>query len=649
MSKSFCLFPLLWTFAYAPLVAQEREMPARQIPEVTVIKSNHDYFSDDHPLIRVEPFTPVTRQESLGALLERESPVLVRSYGASGSLMSVSLRGTGSNHTQVNWNGFPLNSPTTGQADLSLVPAIFMQTVGIIQGASGALFGSGTFGGSINLGNSPDWDNRLTAEYTAHGGSFGNFGNSLLVRTGSRRIQYHLSVTTARSRNDFVYRDDYRFGIPIIRSTHNSYLSRGLIQNLYANLGNGHHLEGGLWIQQKSKEMPALMGSYQESNALQRDSLLRSYVTYRKSGNRSAFVMRSAWFSDFLHYTDKLNATDSSYAVDSRISARRWMNTADYRHYFNSRIVAGGGVSYNRTDGISRNYGGKIQEHELALYGNIKVKHESWVFHAGFRKEFYEDIHPPLQYSLGFRFRGGERFTLRSDLSSKFRKPTFNEKYWSPGGNPRLNPEKGWGGSISGEWAVLPARGSRMRLDAVVDLYFQQVDNWIQWVQRDSLTPVEYKQVRSTGVDSRLRFDLPGERFSLNGFISHAFSHAVITGTYDENPIYQGNQMIYVPRHALKAGISAHYQSIQVSLCASYTGSRETVETGNALWRLAPYSLVDAALGYDFRVYGCKVGLSGQLCNVFNTRYQVVRSYPMPGRSFVFALSVGFERQDLHR
>jgi outer membrane cobalamin receptor len=560
MSKPFCLLPLLWTIVHSPLLAQEREMPAHQIPEVTIVKTNHDYFSEDHPIIRIEPGTSVTRQESLGAMLERESPVIVRSYGAAGSLMSVSLRGTGSNHTQVNWNGFPLNSPTTGQADLSLVPAIFMQNVGIIQGASGALFGSGTFGGSINLGNSPDWENRFSAEYVAHAGSFGTFGNSLLMSTGNGRFQYHLSVSSSRSRNDFLYRDDYSYGTPIRRSVHNGYLSRGIIQNLYVNLGNGHYLEGGLWIQQKSKEMPVLMGSYPESNALQRDSLFRSFISYRKSGEKSAFVIRSAWFSDALHYTDKLNASDSAFSIDSRISARRWMNTADYRHYFTTRIVAGGGISYNRTEGISRNYGGSIRENEVTFYGSAKLSFDNWVFNAGIRKELYNDVNPPIQYSLGLRFRAGERFTLRSDLSSKFRKPTFNEKYWTPGGNPGLNSEKGWGGSVSGEWALLPVRENNPRIDVVVDLYFQHVDNWIQWVLRDSLTPVEYKQVHTAGFDSRLRFELPGKRFSMNGFIHYTFSHAVVMDTYDDNPLYNNRQMIYVPRHSFKSGLTGRYR-----------------------------------------------------------------------------------------
>ena len=41
------------------------------------------------------------QHQNIGYILERNSPVLIRNYGAQGSLVSISIHGTGSNHTQV--------------------------------------------------------------------------------------------------------------------------------------------------------------------------------------------------------------------------------------------------------------------------------------------------------------------------------------------------------------------------------------------------------------------------------------------------------------------------------------------------------------------------------------------------------------------
>jgi iron complex outermembrane receptor protein len=81
--------------------------------------------------------------------------VFVKSYGAPGNLTSLSFRGTLSNHTQITWNGFPLNNPTTGDADLSLIPLTIADKVSLVYGASGSLYGGGTFGGSVDLISSP--------------------------------------------------------------------------------------------------------------------------------------------------------------------------------------------------------------------------------------------------------------------------------------------------------------------------------------------------------------------------------------------------------------------------------------------------------------------------------------------------------------
>jgi len=645
MFKSFFLFAvILLVFSHA-VSGQTGEMPLKQIPQVTIV-SNKDYFSDDNPTYSLDHSSHLNRQQNLGYLLERESQVMVRSYGGEGSLVSLSLHGTGSNHTQVSWNGFPLNSPTTGQADLSLIPAGFMQTIEVINGASGAIYGSGTFGGSINMGNEADFNNRLAMEYTIGSGSFGSFNNSLFLKAGNRRFQYHASVISGTAENNYSYRDYYKYKSPPSKVSHNAYRSWGVIQNIYLNLGKGNYLEGGIWYQHKVKEMPPLMGYYQAGNAEQRDSLFRSYISYRKNTEKSVLVLRSAWFSDFLHFTDKVSADDSAYSINSKIAARRLMNEADYRYYLSTSVILGGGMSYYYSAGNSANYGGQVTEHDYAVYANLKIRMNNWIFNSGIRKEFYHDINPPLQYSLGIRYKAGDRLILRTAASSKFRKPTFNEKYWVPGGNPMLNPEKGWGGELSADWDLLNGKEDALRLEVQTNAYFQNIENWIQWVLRDSLTPVEYKNVHAWGLENRVNFKFPAGKIRFSGFIAYIFSRSVIMETYDHNPLFTGKQLMYIPKHSGKARIMAEFRGISFGAGGTFTGSRETIETGDPLVRLEPYGLLDVIGGINRKLFGMNVTFYGHIDNILNTRYEVIRSYPMPGRSFHLALTLGLNRNN---
>lgn len=646
MFKSFLYSALLLPAFLSTVSGQTGEMPVKQIPQVTIVESNKDYFSDDNPTYSMDHASHLNRQQSLGYLLERESQVLVRSYGGEGSLVSMSLHGTGSNHTQVSWNGFPLNSPTTGQADLSLIPAGFMQTIEIVNGASGALFGSGTFGGSINMGNEADWNNKLAMEYTFGAGSFGSFSNSLFLKTGNHTFQYHASVISARAENNYGYTDYYKYNTPYSKATHNAYRSLGFIQNVYLNPGKGNYLEAGIWYQHKMKEMPPLMGYYQPANAVQRDSLFRSYISYRKVTDKSMFVIKTAWFSDFLNFTDKVNAEDSVFSLNSKIFSGRLMNEADYRYYLSPFVVLGGGISYFLSKGRSANFGGDITEHDYAVYANLKIRLNDLILNSGIRREFYNGINPPFQYSFGIRYKVLDRMILRSAASSKFRKPTFNEKYWVPGGNPQLNPEKGWGGEAGMEWEILVSKEDGPELKFLANAYFQNIENWIQWVLRDSLTPVEYKNVHAWGLESRVNFDVPAGPIQISGFVAYLFSRSVIMETYDHNPLFTGKQLMYIPKHSGKANIMAGYQGISLGAGLTFAGSRETIETEDPFGRLKPYTLLDVVAGMNHKIFGMNLTFYGHIDNILNTQYEVIRSYPMPGRSFHLALTVGLSRNN---
>jgi outer membrane cobalamin receptor len=646
MARINCfLFRILLLTCWRPLFVFPQELPVKHIPEVTVIKGNQEFFSDDQTAYRVDmAFKPMNNHQPIGYVLEQQSPLMVRTYGGQGSLASVSLHGTGSNHTQVTWNGFPLNSPTTGQADLSLIPAGFMQSAEIIHGASGALFGSGTFGGAIALSNKPDWNNELAVDYSFGAGSFGATGHMLGLRTGKARLQYNLSVITREADNDFAYTDHYRYNSPERKMQHNAYRSFGLMQNLHLNLNKGNHLEAGFWYQFKTLEIPAIMGSYKTSHATQKDSLFRTFVNYRKISRKSALVLKTALFSDFLAYRDKNEATDTVFTIDSRIATRRWMNELDYRYYISRAVILGGGASYYQITGHSGNYGGRLTEHEFALFGNLKISLAKVIVNAGLRKEFYKGLNPRLQYSFGIRYQPAEYLVVRSGFSSKFRKPTFNEKYWRPGGNSALIPEQGRGGEITLEWTTGDREEKPFWLEARLTGYYQWIDNWIQWVIRDSLTPVEYKRVHARGLETWLESGFNRANFTLKGLLYYAYNRSEIIRTYDQNMLYAGNQLMYVPLHNARGGLDLSYKGFSIGFNAMGATYRETVETADKTLRLPGYALFNVLAGYQLKILNFDLSSFFQVDNLFNRHYEVIRAYPMPGRSFHFTLTIGYHK-----
>ncbi|MEZ5010238.1 MAG: Plug domain-containing protein [Bacteroidales bacterium] len=79
---------------------------------------------------------------SLASLISGKSTISIRNYGP-GGLSTSSFRGMGANQTRVIWEGIPVNSPASGQVDLSqFIPGGF-QNIDIYHGAMPGPAGSG--------------------------------------------------------------------------------------------------------------------------------------------------------------------------------------------------------------------------------------------------------------------------------------------------------------------------------------------------------------------------------------------------------------------------------------------------------------------------------------------------------------------------
>jgi len=642
LKKIFLTFFIFLVFSFFIAAQQSENTVHYNIPEVTFIESNARFFCDDYHTINIDQdVLKYNNHIDLGSLLLYQSNANIKQYGPAGSLSSVSLRGTGANHTQINWNGFPVNSPTTGQADLSLMPAGLMQNIEIINGASGALFGSGTFGGSVNMVNRPNWNNKVAVLYSFNGGSFETYNNLFSVKIGRPWIQYHFSFISQYAKNNFPYTDIYKYHNPRLRREHNEYHGTGLIQNLFFNLPQGNTVETGCWYQHKDLQLPAIMGNYQPSNAHQKDSSFRAYLRYRKLFEQASLVLKTAYFIDQLRYTNKINAHDENYSIDSHIGSKRLLNEIEYRYYWSDKIITGAAASYNYLIGISNNYSQLISEHELAVSTFIKVNMKKWIGNAGLRKEFYDGTDPGILYSLGWRYVLSDKLNIRTNISNKFRKPTFNEKYWRPGGNTGLRPEKGWGTDVGIEGQLFE-RKKASSLNYSFTGFFQSIDNWIQWVNNDSLTPVEFKLVYSRGLEAQATYEYSTKNFHISSSVIYTYNHSTIIKTYDDNPVFTGKQLMYVPLNTFKANTLIRVKNVVAGFCLNITGKRETVESNNENLSLKGFFVTDIMAGYEksFQQFSLNAGF--RIDNLLNQQYEIIRAYPMPGRAYYIFFSFGW-------
>jgi hypothetical protein len=149
-------------------------LPARQLQAITVSAQAllRDQGMQKTVLDSVALRSDVTG--SLAQVLGQNSTLFIKSYGRA-TLSTASVRGTSPSHTQVTWNGIPINSPMLGMVDFSTIPAFFIDRVQVYHGPGATSVSSGSLGGAVTLATAQPLENGFSLQY--------NQGSAVFLRS----------------------------------------------------------------------------------------------------------------------------------------------------------------------------------------------------------------------------------------------------------------------------------------------------------------------------------------------------------------------------------------------------------------------------------------------------------------------------------
>ena len=626
----FCLFS-----GRAGLRAQSMEV---RLDEVTITAARRITGTTGLHTYRIDTLLKTRYMGTdLARILSRETNLNITSYGGEGSLSSVRLRGTGPSQTQVNWNGIPVNGATTGSTDLSLLTGGFSDAIDIAYGASGSLFGSGTFGGSINMINSPDWDNRIAVNAGAEAGSWGHVKTGLSVRTGNETWQYHLSGLFQSSPNTYSYNNEFKPGNPLETRINDSMMLGSVQHHLFLRLPKNWFVQYGGWWYSRSKLLPAPMSSEPVSSSSQSDLGIRNFARIAKWFNRSSIELTAALFSDSLVYRENKPHTDSLLR-ESGIGSSSLFLGASHRWFVNRSFTLESGAEGECLTARTESYGTTAREWHGAIWGLAKYTGKRLESTVSYRQAFYSMTGPHPLFSAAIRYRlPVTGITVKGQLSNKFRYPTLNDRFWLPGGNPGLLPEQGMGYDLGADWQ--PVRNNRVSLAMSAQIFYQNITNWIQWVPAGSWwTPQNIRSVTCDGLELDLGGSVTFNRVLLKAKAMYSFTESLNRGLV--NAARQQKQLSYVPFHILNCQASVEFMGATVNMGYRYTGRRFTTDDHDPWLALDPVHVVDLSADYALPLKNNRLMLGATIGNLFNNRYQLIRAFPAPGRSF--RLSVNY-------
>ena len=638
------------------LFANERDSLATQnIPEVCVFQTRNKLFKEDKFILKFDSIQMLRCQNStVVELLQQNSAVLTRFYGSAGAMSSITMRGTSSSQTQVSWNGFPLNSLTSGDVDFSLLNTIVADQIQVINGAHNAINGSGSFGGAIELNNIPDWNNKFYAKLSTETGIFDNSyssnpfvidpGNidskkySAKFKIGNKRFQTSLGYLTQNALNEYPLKGSI-VGDPNMRQSHNKLNFNMLVNQYNYKLSDKNSFEASVWWQWKAYQIPSIGGYGSLNNPFQADSSLYTYLKWTHLNNNYSVSVRSGWFYNYLHYTDD--------TTNSKIANKQWCNDASFRLFISEGLLFDGGIAVYHITNSNNNYINQLTENWYMFHGTVKYIYNKLTGIVSIRRDYLGTIISPLQASFGLQYKvSNDILIAKGSVSNRFRSPTYNDKYWKNYGNPNLKPEHGWGFDFGFEG--LTSINSFFYTKYCASIYSSTINDWIQWVPVTKTTrfqPINYKNVWARGFEISFEPEIKFNKNQLKLNLKYNYSPTTTLAIYSTDQSQVGQQLMMVPRHSFTSSINFLNKYFDILFGMNSHGKSYSTNNGSAI-PIAPFQIYNISIGSTLDIKTNKIRFDIKVSNLFDKQYNIIPDYPMPGRAFYFSLSYIFSKNN---
>jgi len=246
--------------------------------------------------------------------------------------------------------------------------------------------------------------------------------------------------------------------------------------------------------------------------------------------------------------------------------------------------------------------------------------------------------------SLSWRILKEHNLRLRAAYQDIYRTPTFNDLYYARVGNKDLRPEIARQFNLGLTWNEGVTDGVWDRLSVSLDGYYNKVQDKI--VARPTMFIWKMRnigEVNILGCDVNLAttFSLP-QAMSLELTAAYTYQYAVDV-TDPDSKTYK-NQIPYTPRHSGNASLSWMNRWVNVSYMLTGVSERWSMDQNTDGNRLAPYLEHSVSLFRDFgfKASDLKLRITAECRNITDEQYEIIQYYPMPGRCFRLNLKLYF-------
>ena len=560
---------------------------------------------------------------NIAELLGADTDLFIKSYGA-GSLATSSIRGGSAGHTLVLWNGMPIQSPMLGLLDLSLLPSQAVEEIVLLKGGNSTMFGSGAIGGIIALNNLANFDSKLNANFSATVGSFNHFDQQIKLSQGNSRFQSVTKFSNLQADNNFYY--PIADGFPKRQQTNAEVSQQNIHQDFYWRPNYRHELSLHFWRQLSKRQIPPT-NVQTRSEAHQNDATTRVLLQAKTIKNNYSLNAKFGFADEHLDFFD-----DQS----NLVSLSRFINyngelgaqwTIKNKHLFYI------GVNDVFTKVWTEGYETTKSEHNAAAFASFQFNFEHLVIKTSLRENFRAGLKNKPVPEIAVDYAFSSKLMLKIKASKNFRLPTFNDRYWSPGGNEDLLPESGWSQEAS---ILFDQTTNKSNFTAAITVFNRNIDNWIIWIPRSGQafwSASNISKVWSRGLESKVGFGFKLQEVQFNLGFNYSHIRSTHQASLTIPRIEKGVQLLYTPIHQASAKIGIQWRQLSMTYRHNYFSNSRGVNEA-----IPSYKTADITLHYQSKIKQKNNTLFLSINNIYNKNYLIIERRPMPGINFKIGL-----------
>ena len=571
--------------------------------DTVVITATRTAQTVDESLASVSVITSadIEKQNATNLLevLQSLAGISMTSSGGQGTLTSLFMRGTNSNHLLVLIDGVKAGSVASGTTSFEFIPVEQIDRIEIVRGPRSSLYGSEAIGGVIQIFTKKG-DGKLKPSISLAAGSYGTQKAVTTITGGGEDTSYSASLS--------------------------SYDTEGF------NACNGEPLVGGCFADEPDDDpFRYTAGSFSVNHKIDSKTdvganWLRSDGSVRYDGYYN--------HTDFVHQVTGLNfnrdLNGKSYLklqLGQSRDNRENFNDATYLDFTNSKrnsLTIQNDTALDEDAELTLGFDfiedklesdtayNKTSRYNRGVFFQYLDTVEDQNFQGSVRFDNNEQFgsHATGSLAWGKQINKQQRVTVQ--FGTAFKAPTFADLYYPFASNPNLEPEK----SKSLE---LGYRNQHNVSSWSVNLFQTDIEQLILWDGTLAM-PVNIAKARIRGLEFIFRTKIDGWNTQLD---------VSLLDPENESGANKGKRLIRRATETARLSLSKNFDQVDMGGTLLFSGDR--YEDGANSQKMDAYHTIDLHAGYHIdRQWQLKASAK----NILDEEYELVKYYNTPGRNY---------------